>query len=260
MLAQRPERFAKRDIEGEDQATHEDRAQDQDAARGSGETPKRLSLGATNRSAGAAGREVKETERCDKQQGDAQAAAPGHRLDPGHEQLGCRDQRREDHKDNAPPIETHQPSAKQVHGGAAGLKRDRQHKQAGEQHEANPGKLALLRLGDLELRKARCLDSKALPRGRALRARDALSPGSHTSRVAATSAVTNGAILAAIQCADQWVRRRIRKPWLSRIKTLSTISIRKASPILTRRRAPRVAHVARSYPKTRTSIPRVNRT
>ena len=56
MLAQRPDRFAERDIEGEDQATQEDRGQDQDAARGPGETPKRLSLGPANRSAGPAGR------------------------------------------------------------------------------------------------------------------------------------------------------------------------------------------------------------
>src|SRR4029077_17149055 len=147
---------------------------------------------------------------------------PGHRLDPGHEQFGGRDQCRENYEDNAPPEEAHQPAAQQGHGRAAGLEHDRQHEQAGKQEEANPGKLALLGLGNLELRQAGGLNSKTLPRGRALRARDALSPGSHTGWVAATSAVTNGAILAAIRSADQRADRRIRKLWLSKIKTHST--------------------------------------
>ena len=64
------------------------------------------------------------------------------------------------------------------------------------------GELALLRLGNLQLREAGRLDPKTLARGRALGARDALPPGSHTGWVAATSAVTNGSILPAIQVAD----------------------------------------------------------
>ena len=144
---------------------------------------------------------MKQTEGRDQQKGDPKAAAPGHLVDPGRQQLGCRDQRGEDDEGNAPAKEANQPSAKQVHRGAAGLERDRQHQQAGQQQEADPGKLALLALGNLELRKAG-LDTKTLPRGRALGPRNALSPGSHTGWVAATSAVTNGAILAAIRCAD----------------------------------------------------------
>ncbi len=89
-----------------------------------------------------------------------------------------------------------------VHDGAARLERHSQDEQAGDQEAGNPRQLALLTLGHFELRKARRLDPETLPRGRALRARDALTPGSHTGWVAATSAVTNGAILAAIQGAD----------------------------------------------------------
>src|SRR6266566_1463793 len=44
-----------------DQATEEDRAEDQDAARGSREAAKRLPLGLPHRSAGAAGGQVKQT-------------------------------------------------------------------------------------------------------------------------------------------------------------------------------------------------------
>jgi len=50
-----------------------------------------------------------------------------------------------------------------VHGAPAGLERDRKDEQAGEQEEADPGKLALLRFRNFELRQARCLDSKTLP-------------------------------------------------------------------------------------------------
>ena len=139
---------------------------------------------------------MKQTKGCDQQQGDAKAAAPGHRLDPGHEQLGCSDDCGEDHEDDAPTKEAHQPAAQQVHRGAAGLKRDCQHEQPSEQQEPNPGKLALLRLGNLELRKSRRFDPKTLPRGRALGARNPLTPGSHTGWMAATSAVTNARILA----------------------------------------------------------------
>src|SRR5438445_137738 len=138
------------------------------------------------------------------------AATPGHRLDPGHQQLGGRDQRREDDEDHAPPEEAHQSPAQQVHGGATGLECDRQDEQPGQQQKADSGELALLGLRYLELWKARCLDSKALPRRGALRARDALSPGSHTCRVAATSAVTNGCILA---CGDRQEKGRlVRNP------------------------------------------------
>src|ERR1700730_6779420 len=147
-----------------------------------------------------------------------------------------------------------------MHRRAAGLERDRQHQQAGQQQEADPGKLALLGFGNLELRQARRLNSKTLPRGGALRARDPFSPGSHTGWVAATSAVTNGAILAAIECADQWVRKRIRKLWLSRIKTPTTTSIRKASPISMRRPVPGGVRVAHSFPGTKTLTPKGTRT
>ena len=94
MLAQCPERFAKRDIERELQATEEDRAENQDATRGSNEAAKCLPLGLPHRSTGAARGHVKQTKRRNQQQGDAKAAAPGHRLDPGHQQLGSSDQRR----------------------------------------------------------------------------------------------------------------------------------------------------------------------
>ena len=89
-----------------------------------------------------------------------------------------------------------------MHGRAARLERDRQHEQAGQQQEADPGKLALLGLWHFQLWQARRLDPKALPRGGALGARDPLTPGFHTGWVAATSAVTNGAILTAIRVPD----------------------------------------------------------
>jgi hypothetical protein len=62
VLAQRSQRFAKGDIESEDQPTQEDGAEDQDAARGPSEASQRLSLDLAHRSTGAARRQVKETE------------------------------------------------------------------------------------------------------------------------------------------------------------------------------------------------------
>jgi len=67
-----------------------------------------------------------------------------------------------------------------VHRRAGPLKRDSEHQQASQQEEADPGEFTLLGFRYFQLRQAGCLDPKALPRGGALGARDALTPGFRT--------------------------------------------------------------------------------
>src|SRR6266446_4295904 len=146
MLTKSPDRPADRDIESQHQTAEKHRAQNQDAAGGANQATQRLTLGPADRSTGAAGRYMEETQGCDQQEGDAQAASPGHRLDPRHQEFGGGDDRGQDDEHHAPAEQTHEATAEHVHGGAARLERDREHEQPGQQQEADPGKLALLRL------------------------------------------------------------------------------------------------------------------
>src|ERR1700682_4121464 len=143
----------------------------------------------------SAGRKMKETKGCDQQQGDAKAASPGHHLDPGREQLDPGGQRGGDDENHAPTEGTDQPAAEQLGDRPAGWQSHRQDQQSSQGETGDAREFTLLGLGNLELRQPGCLDPKALPRGRALRARDALTARFH-SWMAATSAVTNARILA----------------------------------------------------------------
>ncbi|TMF86792.1 MAG: hypothetical protein E6I07_08100 [Chloroflexi bacterium] len=67
-----------------------------------------------------------------------------------------------------------------MHRRAGPLERDGEHQQASQQEEADPGEFTLLGFRYFQLRQAGCLDPKPLPRGGALGARDALTPGFRT--------------------------------------------------------------------------------
>ena len=148
------DRLAKRNIEGEDERAQEDRTEDQDAARRAGKACERITLRPADRAAAVSEGDIEEAERTEQEERDPQTTAPGHRLDPGHEQLAGGNQCRQDDEDHAPAKQANQSAPEQVHGRARPLERDGEHQQASQKEEGDPGEFALLGFRHLQLRQA----------------------------------------------------------------------------------------------------------
>src|SRR5207253_9531559 len=113
VLAQGADRLAKRNIEGEDERAQEDRTEDQDAARRAGKACERITLRPADRAAAVSEGDIEEAERTEQEERDPQTTAPGHRLDPGHEQLAGGNQCRQDDEDHAPAKQANQSAPEQ---------------------------------------------------------------------------------------------------------------------------------------------------
>src|SRR5438132_1999645 len=195
MLPERVEHRAQRDVAALHEPAQEHGRQDQEAARGANQCLYLLGLGSSDGASTLLSRELKEAKRAQEDECQAEATPPGHGLDPGGEQLDAGGQTGADHEDDTPTEETRDPVAQEVRDRAAGRQGHGQRDQGGQSEEADPGKLALLAAGDLELWEPRRLHPEALPRRRALRARQALAPSFHRCAIAATSAGTDADIL-----------------------------------------------------------------
>ena len=183
------QQLAQRKVEGQHHAAEEGGDQEQEAARGPYQPGQAPGLQAAHRAAAAI--EAEQAEHSGQDQAQAEQPAQRHDLDPGRQEFDARGDRDRDHEGNPQPEAALQSGTQEDHRGAARGKDHSQRDQRGQGQTGDPGQLAPLPTGNLEIGKARRLDPKTLARRRPLDAAEALAARPHDRGRAATMAATN---------------------------------------------------------------------